>query len=114
VLRRQLEAAHRDVEARLDDLPHAPGRPSRAEGRAGLSNPLHRARWTDGGLAGGRPLNLRTVAALLLHDLGARLRDDVLALLEGQAAVLQLDDLGLALGPPFDDAGALDQGVFED
>jgi len=82
--------------------------------RSWRSTPPAASRWTDSGLSWCSPLDLRTVDALLVDDLGARLRDDVLALLKGHAAVLQLDDLGLALGPPLDDAGALDERVLED
>jgi hypothetical protein len=44
------------------------------------------------------------VVALLRDHHGARLRDHELALLERQVGVGLLDDLGLALGPPFGDA----------
>src|SRR4051812_12603679 len=53
------------------------------------------------------------IVAFFVDDQRARLRDDVLALLKRQVGVLLLDNLGLALGPPFDDAGALDERVLE-
>jgi hypothetical protein len=54
------------------------------------------------------------VVARLRDHQGPRLRDHELALLEREVGVGLLDDLGLTLGPPFGDAGALDQGVLED
>ena len=95
-------------------LPMPGGGPPGPSGGPGLLDPLHRAGLGHVRITRRGGLDLGAVGALLVDDGGARLRDDVLALLEGQAAVLLLDDLGLALGPPFADAGALDQRVLED
>src|SRR6185436_7227569 len=114
VLRCQLSALHRDVEARLDDLAHAGRRPSRPEWRARGPCFLHRTGLTDVRRTGRGGFDFGAVGALLVDDSGPRLRNNVLALFEGEAAVLLLNDFRLALGPPFGDAGALNERVFDD